>query len=170
VLSAIVKKAQSDLDIPMSLLFNSMYTCGSKVWNPATMTGPQPDVLPLTLGPVSLRIVPRSAYGVFEFLGTLMKVQQQHLAPAPYAYIPPDRQYAAEPPSLQTVHEDPNLMTVVRNLGGTCFVHTWFEDGDYCIPDEATTTKRIFGLLAQLIAIETAPADLSITPVVRVIQ
>jgi hypothetical protein len=55
-------------------------------------------------------------------------------------------------------------------LGGQCFVHTWFEDGDYCVPEQAATTKRIFGLLAQLIAIQTAAADLSITPVVRVIQ
>jgi hypothetical protein len=167
---ATVKKALSDLDIPPALLANSQYTCGSKSWNPEAMTGTQPDLLPLELGPVSFTIVPRSAYGVFEFLGTLMKIQQQHVAPAPYAYIPPNREYAAEPPVLQTFHEDPPLMTVVRNLGGTCFVHTWFEDGDYCVPDEATTTKRIFGLLAQLIAIETAPADLSITPVVRVIQ
>ncbi len=31
-------------------------------------------------------------------------------------------------------------------------------------------SKRIFNLLAQLIAIETAATDLSITPTVRVIQ
>jgi hypothetical protein len=68
------------------------------------------------------------------------------------------------------VHEDPALITVMQNLCGQCFVHTWFEDGDYCVPEEAATTKRIFGLLAQLIAIQTAAADLSITPVVRVIQ
>jgi hypothetical protein len=38
------------------------------------------------------------------------------------------------------------------------------------VPEQAVTTKRIFGLLAQLIAIQTAASDLSITPVVRVIQ
>jgi uncharacterized membrane protein YgcG len=167
---ATVKKAQSDLDVPTSLLFSSQYRCGSNQWHPEALTGPQPDILPLALGPVSFTIVPRSAYGVFQFLGTLIKIQQEHIVPAPYANIPPSRQYAAEPPVLETYHEDPPLMTVVRNLGGTCFVHTWFEDGDYCVPDEATTTKRIFSLLAQLIAIETAPADLSITPIVRVIQ
>jgi hypothetical protein len=61
-------------------------------------------------------------------------------------------------------------VTVLRNFGGNCFSHTWFFDGDYCVPEEAATTKRIFGLLAQLIAIQTAATDLSITPVVRVIQ
>jgi hypothetical protein len=38
------------------------------------------------------------------------------------------------------------------------------------VPQYAATTKRIFGLLAQLIAIQTAAGDLSITPIVRIIQ
>ena len=59
---------------------------------------------------------------------------------------------------------------VAKSIDPLCFVHTWFEDGDYCVPDTATTTKRIFSLLAQLIAIQTAASDLSITPVVRIIQ
>jgi hypothetical protein len=37
-------------------------------------------------------------------------------------------------------------------------------------PEQAATTKRIFGLLAQLIAIQTAATDLSITPIVRLLQ
>ena len=68
------------------------------------------------------------------------------------------------------MHEDPQLLQVLHNLGGDCFVHTWFRDGSYCVPEEAATTKRIFALLAQLIAIQTAAGDLSITPIVRVIQ
>jgi hypothetical protein len=39
-----------------------------------------------------------------------------------------------------------------------------------CVPEDATNTKRVFSLLAQLIAITTAATDLSITPAVRVIQ
>jgi hypothetical protein len=104
------------------------------------------------------------------FLGTLMKMQREHLEPSRYAFIPPNRPFVAEPPVLETVQQDSRLMTVVQNMGGECFVHTWFIDGDYCVPEQAATTKRIFGLLAQLIAIQTAAADLSITPVVRVIQ
>ena len=74
------------------------------------------------------------------------------------------------PPLLFTVRDDLNVITVVENGPPACFVHTWFFDGDYCVPETATTTKRIFSLLAQLIAIQTAASDLSITPVVRVIQ
>ena len=172
---ALVKAAERDLDIQRTALFASPLTCGSDTWDPVAEVGTaQPDILPLTFGPrgspISFTIVPRSAYGVFEFLGTLMKMQREHITPSQYAYIPPNRAYATEPPVLETVHEDPNLMTVLQNLGGQCFVHTWFQDGEYCVPEEAATTKRIFGLLAQLIAIQTAATDLSITPVVRVIQ
>ena len=99
-----------------------------------------------------------------------MKMHHRHMKPSQYAYIPPGREYATEPPVLETVHEDPQLITVIQEIGGECFVHTWFDDGEYCVPEQATTTKRIFGLLAQLIAIQTAAADLSITPIVRVTQ
>ncbi len=74
------------------------------------------------------------------------------------------------PLRLLTVPEDPLLIKVVTGNGADCFAHTWFFDGDYCVPEEATNTKRIFSLLAQLIAIQTAASDLSITPIVRVIE
>ena len=177
----LVREAESNLDVQRTALFNSNMTCGSETWTPEKFKETaQPDILPLTFNtntknalsgsPISISITPRSAYGVFVFLGTLMKMQREHLTPSRYAYIPPNRPYAAEPPVLETVHDDPKLMTVMQNLGGECFVHTWFEDGDYCVPEQAATTKRIFSLLAQLIAIQTAAADLSITPVVRVLQ
>jgi hypothetical protein len=176
---ALVREAEANLDIQRPMLFKSNMTCGSDTWTPELYKETaQPDILPLTFSdknspnstPISFSITPRSAYGVFVFLGTLIKMQREHLVPSRYAFIPPNRPYAAEPPVLETVHEDPQLMTVVQNMGGECFVHTWFEDGDYCVPEQAATTKRIFGLLAQLIAIQTAAADLSITPVVRVLQ
>jgi hypothetical protein len=158
-----------NLDVPIQLLYEKELICRES-WDQDQFSGPQPDTLPLKFGTTTFTIVPRSAYGVFKFLGSLMKVEREQIPAAPYAYIPPDRQYALQPPRLETVHEDPRLVTVVQNMGGQCFVHTWFEDGDYCVPEDAATTKRIFGLLAQLIAIQTAANDLSITPVVRVLQ
>jgi hypothetical protein len=174
---ALVREAEGNLDIQRSLLFKSNLTCGSPDWRPTENKDvAQADILPLQFRPnpssdtvISFTITPRSAYGVFVFLGTLMKMQRERLEPSRYAFIPPNRAYAAEPPLLETVHEDPRLLTVVQNMGGECFVHTWFIDGDYCVPEQAATTKRIFGLLAQLIAIQTAANDLSITPIVRVI-
>jgi hypothetical protein len=40
-----------------------------------------------------------------------------------------------------------------------CFVHTQFNNRDYCVPEEAATTKRIFGLLGQLIFIQLGTGD-----------
>jgi len=150
--------------------------CGGP-WNPLSNADtPQPDTFSFNVGRYHFRITPRSAYGVFEFLGALMKAEREHLAPLPGVWVPADRQDVIGSPLLSTVHPslDQKLINVVVvggvGGGGDCFSHTWFYDGDYCVPQEATTTKRIFGLLAQLIAIQTAASDLSITPVVRIIQ
>lgn len=137
------------------------------------MNLPQGDTFKLVIGRYTFRIVPRSAYGVFEFLGTLLKMQQQDLGPAAGAYIIPPREGlppVTELPPILLTAQDESLITVLRDSGGNCFSHTWFYDGDYCVPQSATNTKRIFSLLSQLIAIETTATDLSFTPVVRVIQ
>ena len=140
-------------------------------WDPVKDTQKlQPDTLNFNVGPYQFKIVPRSAFGVFEFLGTLMKMQRNQLDGRQNPYIPPNRDDVGQPPILATGQDDLNVITVVQNGAADCFVHTWFIDGEYCVPENATNTKRIFSLLAQLIAIQTAAADLSITPVVRVIQ
>ena len=144
--------------------------CGSH-WDPVKEAqSPQSDTLNFTVGPYLFKIVPRSAYGVFEFLGTLMKAQREHGDRTQNPFVPPRREDVTQPPVLFTVPDDKNIITVLRNGGGDCFARTWFNDGDYCVPENAATTKRIFSLLAQLIAIQTAAADLSITPAVRIIQ
>lgn len=136
---------------------------------------PEEDTFRLDFGPYTFRIVPRSAYGVFEFLGNMLKVEEGHVPPNPAAHIVQARPGLPEvsdlPPILITAHDE-QLITVLHDAGpGTnCFSHTWFYDGDYCVPQEAANTKRIFSLLSQLIAIETQATDLSITPIVRIIE
>jgi hypothetical protein len=147
--------------------------CGDRSWNPDNDYKQwQPDTFNFNVGRLTFKIVPRSAYGVFQFLGALIRMQQEH--PVPAAWIPPDRlaEGEADLPTLKTAptNDDKLLITVVPNKGGVCFVHTWFFNGDYCVPDSATNTKRIFSLLAQLIAITTNATDLAITPLVRIIQ
>jgi hypothetical protein len=174
----LVRQAKNDLDVTETEIFRGPLACGSPTWHPeTTATDPQQDILPLTFrnGTVQFRIIPRSAYGVFNFLGKLMKLETTGYEPHTYPPIDP-RHYPAirsgvgdMPPRLATIGEH-NLIDVVQGYDGKCFVHTWFEDGEYCVPETATTTKQIFGLLSQLIAIQTAAADLSITPIVRVIQ
>ena len=45
-----------------------------------------------------------------------------------------------------------------------------FFDGDYCVLEhDAANTKRIFSLLAELLALKTMANELAITPLVRVV-
>ena len=98
-----------------------------------------------------------------------MRLQENGYVPDPGQY-PSFRPWVTEmPPKLVTVNGE-SLFTVEKNAGASCFVHTWFKDRDYCVPDDAISTKHIFGLLSQLIATQTAASDLSITPIVRVIE
>jgi hypothetical protein len=144
--------------------------CGG-AWNPAAQANAaQVDTLNFQLGPYQFRIVPRSAYGVFEFLGKLIKMQRDHLVKVEAAFVPDSRPDVLDLPKLASIEDDPDIIRVVIGATPDCFSHTWFIDGDYCVPESAANTKRIFGLLAQLIAIETNATDLSITPIVRVIQ
>ncbi len=152
---------------------NARPICGTP-WNAqAEAKKPQSDTFLLTPSPdLQFRIVPRSAYGVFEFLGNLMKVEQGNLQPLPgITYIPPNPfEDETGSPTLVTTTPDKKLITVVAQADERCFSHTWFYDGEYCVPESATNTKRIFSLLSQLIAIETTASDLAITPAVRIIQ
>jgi hypothetical protein len=65
--------------------------------------------------------------------------------------------------------EDTRLLAVTDGSGGPCFVSISFEGKPYCVPENgAEPTKRIFSLLAQLLALKTQSGDLNATPVVRV--
>jgi len=166
--NVVAEIARKYLDFPLS---SARPQCGSQWDIEKQINAPQPDTFAFDVGPAHFQIVSRSAYGVFEFLGNLMKVERESIPPSERANYPKDRaEKIIGPPVLESVREDAKLMNVVLNAGQQCFVHTWFFDGDYCVPEQATTTKRIFSLLAQLIAIQTSATDLSITPVVRVIQ
>jgi hypothetical protein len=139
----------------------------------ALLTTPQPDNFNFTVAGATFRVVPRSAYGVFAFLGNLIKIQRGDKAPARQGWLwdPPigEPDENVVPPILRTVHDNP-LITVIPPGDSPCFVHTWYLNSDYCVSEDDTTTKRILSLLAQLIAIQTQAADLAITPLVRVVQ
>jgi hypothetical protein len=140
----------------------------------ALLTSPQPDNFKFTVSGLTFRVVPRSAYGVFEFLGNLIRMQRDNITPGnAFVWKPPVGEADEEdvPPRLMTVDDTPPLIAVVAPGGDSpCFVHTWYLNSDFCISEDDATTKRILSLLAQLIAIQTQATDLSITPLVRVIQ
>jgi hypothetical protein len=143
--------------------------CGDDSWDPRkTENRPQKDSFEFFVGRIKFRIKPRSAFGIFEFLGRLIKMQREHTPPWEHAntWHRPD---VEAPPRLRTTHEDNDLFRVDFS-GADCFAQTRFLHDTYCVPEGASNSKHIFSLLAQLIAIETAATDLSITPNVRIIQ
>jgi uncharacterized membrane protein YgcG len=164
-----LEAANRELDIPLPELFSSDIACRSANWTPAAnATQAQPDVLPIQLGGVAFTIMPRSAYSLFNFLGLLLKMQRNHLAPSTSAYIPPSEAYVTNPPVLETAHDDPNLLTILsgadaEKAGISCFAKARLNNVSYCVPDQAATTKRVFGVLAQLIGIQTTASN-SIAP------
>jgi hypothetical protein len=161
-------EAESYIDFPISPALLKP-RCGTE-WDPRqTEDRPQKDTFEFYVGPARFRIKPRSAYGIFEFLGILIKMQRDNPTPLPRVNTW-NRDDVLAPPTLNTIHDDQSLFKVDFTGTSNCFARTWFLDEAYCIPEHAHNSKRIFSLLAQLIAIETAANDLSITPTVRVIQ
>jgi hypothetical protein len=127
------------------------------------------DTLFFNFGPYRFRILTRSTNSIYQFLGQLLRQRRDHILPTEDAYIPrPDE---AEPPTLSTRRDNPELLTIVPEQPSVrCFAHTYFFDGDYCVPEYgATNTKRIFSLLAELLALKTMANELAITPLVRVV-
>jgi hypothetical protein len=118
------------------------------------------DRLQLSVSGITFEIVPRSPYGIYQFLGKLLAQKAQEKGGEPN--LRPE-----EMPYVSTVADDPHIMNISSGSGPGCFVWTTFRDGSYCVPDEAANTKRIIGLLAALTALQTNSTDLAITPVVH---
>jgi hypothetical protein len=139
-------------------------------WSPgARGREEESDTLFFYFGPYTFRILTRSTNSIYQFLGQLLRQQRDHIPPAQDPYIPPLEE--AGPPTLSTRPYNPELLTIVPEQPGVrCFAHTYFFDGDYCVPEHgAENTKRIFSLLAELLALKTMANELAITPLVRVV-
>jgi hypothetical protein len=105
---------------------------------------------------VTYEIVPRSTYGIYQFLGRILRLHREN------ALLVRGSLYSTE---------DRRILGVERNSTGGCLVDINFEDEYYCVPFHGgENTKRIMGLLAQLIALNTSTLDLAITPTVRALQ
>ena len=89
----------------------------------------------------------RSAFSVYEYLGKMV---------GGYTRV-----------SLYTgIESDPNLITVTSDFSD-CYVSTIYDGANYCVPNSATNTKRIFGLLRQLVGLNTSVANQPSTLTVR---
>jgi hypothetical protein len=108
---------------------------------------------------VTLQVLPRSAFAIFQFLGRIVAAGDR-------GQIELTSPEAIDQPPLA----DPYLFTVVPGDGSGCFVATVYEGQSYCVPREgAENTKRILGLLIQIIALNTALSEIPVAPTVRVV-
>jgi hypothetical protein len=131
--------------------------CGSKV------KSPDPRIVSYFTQegvPVKLKVFPRSAFGIFQYLGRLLaKGAEEPLA------------LHSETAKGNGPLRDEQLFVIEQGkTGAGCFISTSYGGADYCVPDSAFNTKRVLGLLVQLIALNTSIRDIAITPTVQLIQ
>ncbi len=109
---------------------------------------------------VKLTILPRSAFAIFQYLGRIVAAGEQGRI----------QLSSREAIDYGPLHDD-FLFVVTDGSNGPCYLAVNYEGINYCVPAEgATNTKRILGLLVQLIALNTAIEDVPVTPTVRVVQ
>jgi hypothetical protein len=110
-----------------------------------------------SVGTIKYEIITRSTFGIYQFLGRILAENQQD---------------EFEIRGTSEGREDRRILGLRRDAGGDgCFADTVLEGEFYCVPREgAENTKRIFSLLAQLVALNTQIGDLAITPTVRLAQ
>lgn len=110
--------------------------------------------------PVKLQVLPRSAFAIFQYLGRIVAAGEA-------GRIQLKSREAIDQPPLR----DEFLFAVTNGSSGPCYLEVDYEGLRYCVPAEgAANTKRILGLLVQLIALNTSVEDIAITPNVRIIQ
>ena len=109
---------------------------------------------------VKLLILPRSAFAIFQYLGRIATAGDQ-------GRILLHSDDAIGQPPLR----DEYLFVLNEGLAAPCFVSTFYEGKYYCVQqDGAANTKRILGLLTQLIALNTSISDIAVSPTVRILQ
>jgi hypothetical protein len=107
---------------------------------------------------INVEFVPRSTFGLFRYLGRLLATQRASGV----------KLYSSEL-STENAAGDRELLNIVTDKSVGCFAYIDFAGTSYCVPFvDSANTKRVFGLLTQLIALSIKPSDLPITPTVQV--
>jgi hypothetical protein len=109
---------------------------------------------------VKMQVFPRSTFAIFQYLGRIVAAGEAG-----------DIKLRTEEAIGHGPLQDDRLFAL--NGGGVaagCFVSVDYGGAGYCVPNDAINTKRILGLLAQLLALNTSVRDISLTPEVRLLQ
>ena len=101
---------------------------------------------------ITVRVAPRSTFSIFQYLGRLVAEGEAGL-------IKLKTEAATGRPPL---FDDNFFLVQSGGAGGPCFLAVNYEGRNYCVPTEdARNTKRILGLLVQLLALSTEVRDIS---------
>jgi hypothetical protein len=135
---------------------NNRPLCGSKDKMPDERTVSFVDQQGV---PITVRVAPRSTFSIFQYLGRLV-------AEGDAGRI----KLLTEAATGRQPLFDDNFFLVESGGAGPCFLAVNYEGRDYCVPEEdARNTKRILGLLVQLLALSTEVRDISNVGQVQVI-
>jgi hypothetical protein len=108
---------------------------------------------------VSLTVLPRSVFAIFQYLGRLIDAGERGRV----------KLHSAEAIDYGPLHDE-YLFDIEKGGTGACFAAVEQDGETYCVPQQgATNTKRILGLLIQLIALNTSIQDIPVTPSVRIV-
>jgi hypothetical protein len=94
-------------------------------WNPKVAKY-EPDRLQFTFAGQQTYIRLRSTYGILKLLGTFLEAQEK---------------------GTVTVPNRPDGLIITKSQTASCFVVVSLENETYCVPQDAKTTKQIFGIL-----------------------
>jgi len=105
---------------------------------------------------VKLRVFPRSTFSIFQYLGRIIAAGDAGIIKL------------RTPEAIGHGALEDDTLFRVSSGGGDCFLAVAYGRG-YCVPQDAYNTKRILGLLAQLLALNTSIRDVGITPQVQLL-
>jgi len=132
--------------------------CGSseKMKDPRTVTFRDPRGKQVTA-----HVFPRSTFSIFQYLGRLVAAGDEGQI-----------QLITDQAKGHAPLEDDTLFAVTTGAapaGGDCFLTVDYGGANYCVPATALNTKRILGLLVQLLALNTSIRDVGITQQVQLL-
>jgi hypothetical protein len=103
-----------------------------------------------------IEIYTRSIYGIFTYLGEIMR--QPQLTPTLNDYGVPGE-----------ITEPGQILTVSSRVEPKCFTAVRYDDAQYCVPREgAANTLQLFNIMSALIALKQSPGDVPVSQTVLV--
>ena len=110
---------------------------------------------------VRTQILPRSTFAIFQYLGHVVAAERSGRI----------RLQSNEATGYGPLFDDQLFdIAIDGNAAGDCFLYVTYAGHNYCVPQHgARNTKRILGLLAQLIALSTSISAIPVTQQVQLI-